>query len=372
MAELIIPFDPKLGDDVSEMLYEAARQSYNNRPGAVVEIHPTFSGKRGIHPDHQPRGCINALCPDGIGTKVYVAERMRDHSTMAFDLFAMAVDDAAAMGAESISITTILDVNRLGTKLSDEAIRGIATGYVAAASLAKVVILNGETAALGERVGGYGSFNYNWCAVASAYVPFERVLGGEKVKVGDRLIGLAQKDGFRSNGITDVRTTLEREFGDNWHKQIVGHLGSASLGRLVLEPSTIFTRFITSLTGGYDLKREPIADISAIAHITGGGLPGKLARMLQVSGLGAEINNGQSPPDIMRFVQELSGFSDKEAYRSWHMGSGMVIATPESEKVLAEAKAQGIDAQVIGQVTDEPGIKIKNRGAVQDEEWVKF
>jgi phosphoribosylaminoimidazole (AIR) synthetase len=94
--------------------------------------------------------------------------------------------------------------------------------------------------------------------------------------------------------------------------------------------------------------------------------------MLQPSGLGVTIDTPIDPPQVMLEVQRLRGFSDEKAYGKWHMGPGMVIATPEPEKVLAEAQSQGIVAKEIGQVTDEPGIRIRNRGANQHEEWVNF
>lgn len=93
-----------LGDDVSKMLYNAAKQTYGNRPGAVVEFHPSFSGFRAIHPHYKPRNCFEVLGSDGIGTKPEVAERLQDHSTIAHNLFAMVCDDAVVRGAEPIAI----------------------------------------------------------------------------------------------------------------------------------------------------------------------------------------------------------------------------------------------------------------------------
>jgi phosphoribosylaminoimidazole (AIR) synthetase len=106
--------------------------------------------------------------------------------------------------------------------------------------------------------------------------------------------------------------------------------------------------------------------------IRGGGQPGKLKRVMEPSGLGVEIDNPIEPPKIMLEVQKLRGFSDEKAYGKWHMGPGMVLATSDEEKVLAEAAKQGIEAQVIGHVTGESGVRIKNRGVQQQEEWLSF
>lgn len=102
-----------LGDNVSKMLYHTAAKSYDNRPGAVAELHRSFSGLRAIHPDYKPPDCFELLGSDGVGTKVEIAERLQDYSTVAHDLFAMVYDDAVVRGAEPIAINTVLDVNQL-------------------------------------------------------------------------------------------------------------------------------------------------------------------------------------------------------------------------------------------------------------------
>ncbi|OGL33074.1 hypothetical protein A3F64_01120 [Candidatus Saccharibacteria bacterium RIFCSPHIGHO2_12_FULL_42_8] len=362
----------KFGDDVSKMLYEAAKQSYANRPGAVIELHPSFSGMRVIASDYKPQDCHEILDSDGAGTKVEIAERTQDHSTIAHDLFAMVCDDAVVRGGEPIAVTTILDINKLPDDLQTrETIRGIATGYVAAASLAKVVILGGESAELGERINGYGQLNYNWGAVVLAYVHKERVLAGDKIVPGDMLVGLAEK-GFRSNGITDVRRVLGEEFGPLWHEQVVSELGGASLGQLVQRPSIIYSKFISELTGGCDLAKKPLAEITGAAHITGGGIPSKLGRMLKPSGLGAILLSPQTPPPIMKFVQELSGMSDEESYGKWHMGSGMIVSSPKPVPIIEHAKKWGLEAQIMGRITREPTIKIVSQGVEASGQTLVF
>jgi phosphoribosylformylglycinamidine cyclo-ligase len=363
----------ELGDDVSKMLYEASKQSWENRPGMVVEIHPSFSGWRAIRPDYKPTDCYEGMGSDGIGTKVEVAERLRDHSTIAHDLFAMACDDAVVRGAEPIAINTVLDVNQLVEEdvLTAAAIKQIAVGYLSAANQAGVPILNGETAELGDRVGGYGNFNLNWCGTVLWYAQQDRILTGHQIQPGDTLIGLAEH-GFRSNGITDVRIAMLENYGPAWQDVIVAELGDLALGRLVQKPSIIYSRFISELTGGFDIEKEPRAKVTGVAHITGGGQPSKLGRLLEPSGLGATISDPIDPPKIMLEVQKLRGFSDKKAYGKWHMGPGMIVATPEPDKVLAEASRHNITAKVVGGVTEEPGIRLKNRGAQASEEWLTY
>jgi phosphoribosylformylglycinamidine cyclo-ligase len=374
MAERIQDVNIELGDDISRVLYEASKQTYNNRPLMLVSYNDSFAGFRAI-PANILKDIDNIymnLAFDGVGTKVEVSERLDDHSTVAFDLFAMVCDDAVVRGAEPIAIGSILDVRQLNdTEHTRNAIRQLALGYVAAAKAANVVVVNGEVAELGDRIGGYGEFNYNWGAGVLWVAHKDRALTGFQVQAGDALVGLAEH-GFRSNGITDVRKAMLENYGTDWQHTVVNTLGTLSLGRLVQKPSIIYSGFVNELTGGYDIDKEPKAKVTAIAHITGGGQPSKLGRMLEPSGLGVDIDKPIEPPEIMLEVQKMRGFPDRKAYGKWHMGPGMIIATPEPEKVIAGATFHGIHAQKIGTVTDEPGIRIRNMGALQEEEVLVF
>jgi phosphoribosylformylglycinamidine cyclo-ligase len=366
----------ELGDDVSRALYEASKLTHGNRPGLIQEAHESFSGFRSIpFAQFADKDFVNLemnLGFDGVGTKIEVAERVGDHSTIAHDLFAMVCDDAAVRGAEPLAIGTILDVRQLDdTEHTREALRQLATGYVSAAALASVAVVNGEVAELGDRVGGYGVFNYNWGAAILWVAHRDRILTGHQIQPEDTLVGLSEH-GFRSNGITDVRRAMLEAYGDNWHNIVDLSLSDVALGKLVQAPSIIYTGFVSELTGGYDITNEPLAKVTGVAHITGGGQPSKLGRMLEPTGLGVEIANPIAPPDIMLRMQEIRKLEDKKAYRKWHMGPGMIIATPEPERVLEVAENRGVRAQEIGTVTETPGIRIRNRGIHSNQRWLEF
>ena len=247
----------ELGDDISKMLYEASKLTHENRPGLLVEFHESFSGFRAI-PGTMLKDIDNLylnLAFDGVGTKVEIAERLDDHSAVAHDLFAMVCDDAVVRGAESVAIGSILDVRQLNdSEHTRNAVKQLGQGYVAAAKAAGVVVVNGEVAELGDRVGGYGDFNYNWGATVLWLAHKERILTGHQIRPGDALVGLVEH-GFRSNGITDVRKAMLEKYGPLWHDVIVTELGSVSLGRLVQQPSIIYSRFVSELTGGFDIAK---------------------------------------------------------------------------------------------------------------------
>jgi phosphoribosylformylglycinamidine cyclo-ligase len=385
----------ELGDDVSRMLYEASKLTHENRPGFLVEFHESFSGLRAIPGSvlNDPDGLYMNLGFDGVGTKVEISERLDDHSVVAHDLFAMVCDDAVVRGAEPVAIGSILDVRQLDdTERTREAVQQLGRGYVEAAKAAGVVVVNGEVAELGDRIGGFqhkanllrrlaafvtrrqlpNNFNYNWGAAVLWIAHKDRILTGHDIEPGDALVGF-KESGFRSNGITDVRKAMLEYYGKNWHDLCVVDMDDGStLGELVQKPSTIYSRLVTDLTGGYDIDRQPKATLTGVAHITGGGQPSKLGRMLEPSGYGAVICDPIDPPGIMLEVQEMRGFDDATAYGKWHMGPVMIVATPNPDEVIEAAQESGIEAQEIGCIDEQPGIKIKNRGAEQQEEWLHF
>jgi phosphoribosylformylglycinamidine cyclo-ligase len=366
-----------LGDSMSEMFYEATKETRENRPDCLDLSLDSFEGTALIAGRYFAKHISELSLGhelDGIGTKVEISERLNDHFGSAFDLFAMVGDDVSTRGGETISIDTVLDVRELNGSIG-EIIQGmyqLSEGMVAAARESGVVVTTGEIAELGRRVQGYGLFNYNWSGVAFYALHRDRRLTGKEVAPGQALVGYAEP-GFRSNGITDVRNAMLEHYGPAWHVQTEPSLGHVALGRLMQTPATIYAGLMRDIHGGFDTDVEPMAKITAAAHITGGGQPSKIGRMLKRSpGMGVTIDNPIDPPAAMLHVQELRDFDDRTAYGKWHMGPGMVVVTPEPEKVVAAAGLRDVTAQVIGEVTDEPGIRILNRGARQTEEWLEF
>ena len=357
----------KLGDDASIILYNASKATWKNREGILGEVivpFDDFSGIRYIEVGNLPKDTVMNLGFDGVGTKIEIAERMNNYLTIAYDLFAMVCDDAVVRGAEPVIIGSILDINSLG---NDEIshinkIRQLAEGYINAAKAANVAVVNGELAELGQRVGGYGDFNSNWGAGLVWFAKKDRLFTGKEIEAGDYCIGLYES-GFRSNGISLVRNTFSTAYGDEWHNV---DFNGKKLGDWVLTPSTIYSACVSSMFGGFD--KEPRVELHGVSHITGGGLPGKLGRVLKPSGLGADIDTPFTPGEALLHCQEKGNIPDYEAYRAWNMGQGMVIITPDPKEAIKIAEKFGIGAQVIGKVTEEKGIKINSKGFFSESE----
>ncbi len=336
----------KAGDTASEAFYKASKTTWHYRTGIgrIQSAFDDFSGLRYIDVSNL-KDTVMGDNYDGVGTKSEIAERLKKFDTLGFDLLAMVCDDAVIRGAEPVAVGNVLDVSRVDAKPMTQ----LAHGLERAAKMANVSIINGEIAELGKKVGGFGAFRLNWAASCIWLAKKERLLDGSKVRAGQSIIAL-KEDGFRSNGLTLARKIMEHQSGGQWHEQ------HRRLAEQLLHPSKIYTRFASSLFGGYG--GQPVASVSAMAHITGGGIPGKLGRALKPSGLGAELTDLYEPCKAMRVLMELGHVEKDEAYRTWNMGNGLLIVTNEPDKVLKQAKLMNLDAKVAGTVTKQPKIEI--------------
>jgi phosphoribosylformylglycinamidine cyclo-ligase len=187
---------------------------------------------------------------------------------------------------------------------------------------------------------------------------------GVEIQPGDTVVGLHER-GVRSNGLSLVRKIFEHVNGSNWHEV---KLNGRSLAEIALEPSKIYSKAVAEMFGGFD--SEPKAEVHGVAHITGGGIPSKLGRILKPSGLGAELNDLFEPPEIVKYCQEHGEIPDHEAYRTWNMGQGMLIVTAEPEQVMKVAKNNNIKSQEVGKIIQEKEIRITNKGTFADNEPV--
>lgn len=348
--------DVSLEEQAARIMYEAARETWKNRTGLIGEVivpFDDFSGIRYIDVS-KLKNIVANINFDGVGTKIELAERINNHSTIAFDLFAMVCDDVVIRGGEPVLAGSILDVN----KLNLEAIRQLAQGYIEAAKAANIAIINGEIAQLVNRVSGFGEYNYNWGACCLWFAEKKKLITGEQAQEKDVIISFQEK-GFRSNGISLARKAFSKVFGENWHEK---EFEGKTLGEQVLQPSTIYSKTIIELIGS--IGKKPQCKLHALAHITGGGIIGKLGRALKPSGLGAELSDLLEPCNAMLYAQESGEVSDEEAYKSWNMGNGMMIITKkrEAEKIIETAKANSIEAKIVGKTILENEIRLTSKG----------
>jgi phosphoribosylformylglycinamidine cyclo-ligase len=352
----------------ARILYEASKQTWINRRGKLGEVvvpFDDFAGLRYVRADKLPAGTVMYGGSDGIATKAEFAERAGRYDTLAFDLMAMVCDDAVIRGGVPVLVKSVLDVNTLGKDNSRlPFIEQLAEGYVAAAKAAEVAVINGELAQLNDRAGNLEKFSLDWSADVTWFANEKRLITGYDVKPGDYLVGL-QEEGLRCNGISLVRTILTEHYGSAWDKEA---FNGKSLIEAALQPSLIYSPAIVEMFGGYDLTQQPKASLHAVAHISGGGIPEKLGRVLKPTGYGALVDNPYVPGDLLLHSQEIGQISDREAYSTWNMGQGMIVVTPDYDEVIKVCKAHDMKAKVIGRVTKEPGIRIISKGYFSNRE----
>jgi len=322
-----------LGDKCSAIAYSAAKKTFAGRKGMIGEPladEGGFSGALDMGDYYLVQN------DDGVGTKIKVAEMIGKYDTLAYDLIAMVADDAVCMGAETISITNTLDVN----KIDEEKVSGLMAGLEKAALQHKIVIPGGEIAELGDALNGYV-----WNATAVGIVEKGKMITGENIKKGDKLIGL-RSAGFRSNGFSLVRYILKDKFGENWcHEK---YDDEKNWGEAVLTPSKIYSSAVLEMHGRY--KEPSKVDLKGVVHVTGGGIHANTERILKKTGLKGQFTNLPEPHEMMKKLMELGNVSKEEAYKTWNMGIGMILISNDVEEIQKTCSKHKIESQIIGEI----------------------
>ncbi|MDO8591884.1 MAG: AIR synthase-related protein [bacterium] len=357
----------------SRILFEASKATWVNRQGRLGQVealYDDYSGVRFSDIGELPPGTVMAENADGTGTKPKIATIAGRLDTIATDLIEAVCADAVIEGYEPAHITTTLKVNTLGRDEERLAsIRELGQSCQGPCARAGVAITNGELTQH-PTLGGLDKFYFEWDASLVKFGHESRLIDGSKIQPGDTLIGF-REPGFRCNGFSLLIDIFEHYYGENWgEEQFMGQ----RLADLVLQPSEMYTAALVDITGGYDLNRPALASFNGAAHISGGGIPKKLGRLLSRTGNSAIIDNPISPPETMRLAQALGKVSDKEAYRTWNMGMGMIIVTAEPDKVLEVAGKHGIVGQRVGQIikSEKPFISLVSRGLEHPGRWTNF
>lgn len=335
------------GDKASELAYNAAKSTFASRRGLVGEpmlLEGGFTGLMNMGDFYLVQN------NDGVGTKSEVARRMGNFDNLGYDLLAMVADDAVCVGAEVISISNTIDTD----KVNSAEIGAMMEGLKKACNEQKIVIPGGEIAEMGSMINGV-----TWNATCVGVLEKDKFIDGSKIEAGNVVIGLKSR-GFRSNGFSLVRFVLKNEFGEKWHEEIF--MSGQKWGDAVLIPSLIYHDFVLSLIGRYGEKR--LHEINGIAHVTGGGIGNNLKRILKGKGLGAELHTLSAPHASMLKLQEIGQIEDKEAYKTWNMGLGMMLVTSmsESEKILNKIRAAGFQGQIIGSICENHGVRLTSAG----------
>lgn len=318
--------DIDAGDALVERITPAAKRSRRAEVlggiggfGALVEIPAGY---------RQP---VLVSGTDGVGTKLRLAIDSGQHETIGIDLVAMCVNDIVVSGAEPLFFLDYYGTGKLDVDTAAVVISGIARGC----ELAGCALVGGETA---ELPGMYTGKDYDLAGFAVGVVEKSKIIDGNQVAAGDVLIGLASS-GPHSNGYSLIRKVLSVSAAT--FKQ---RIGERTLIDHMLEPTRIYVQPLLKLIGS--------VPVHALAHITGGGLMENIPRVIP-AGLGVSLDaKSWTRPVIFDWLQKQGNISEKEMYRTFNMGIGMVVCVSpaDSQRTLNVLNDLGEQAWRIGQV----------------------
>lgn len=280
---------------------------------------------------------------DGVGTKLKLAQSFRKYDTIGIDLVAMCVNDIVTSGAEPLFFLDYYATGHLDVEIATQVIEGIGKGC----ELAGAALVGGETA---EMPGMYNQGDYDLAGFSVGIVEKTAIIDGSKVQAGDVLIGIAAS-GAHSNGYSLIRKIIERS-EVSLNQDFYGR----SLGEVLLEPTRIYVKSL--------LQLMPKIPVHALAHITGGGLLENVPRVLP-AGLCANINlDSWLRPPIFDWLQQQGNINDREMYRTFNCGIGMVVcvASDNKDETVNLFNEIGETAWLIGHIEAHPSETIKLQG----------
>jgi phosphoribosylformylglycinamidine cyclo-ligase len=287
------------------------------------------------------RNPILASSTDGVGTKLLIAQAMNVHDTVGLDLVAMVVDDIVACGAEPLFL---LDYVACG-EVQPDRVAEIGAGVALGCQTAGCALIGGETA---EHPGVLAPHEYDLAATGVGVVEEDQLLGRDRVEVGDVVIAMGST-GLHANGYSLVRHVLLGA-GRLRLDSVVDDLGNQrTVGEELLTPTRIYTRDCL------DLLAE--SDVHAFAHVTGGGIPGNLVRVLPRH-VDAIVNRSTwCPQPVFNLVQRRGRIDDAEMESTFNMGVGMlaIVSATDADRALAFLRGRRIEAWLAGEIIEGSG-----------------
>ena len=301
------------GERAVELIKEEVRSTF--RPEVIGDI-GGFGGLFAFPKGYRDPVLVGST--DGVGTKALIAQATGRFTTIGIDLVAMCVDDLACQGAEPLFFLDYIAVGRLDPDHVKQLVEGVANGC----RQAGCALLGGEMA---EHPGAMEPDEFDLVGSAVGVVERDRIITGDHLRAGDVLLGLPSP-GLRSNGYSLARKVL-LDLGGRGLDEPAWPGAGHSLGHELLEPSVIYSPAVAAVLDA--------VDVHAVAHVTGGGIPGNLARVLP-GDLDAVVDQGSwERPPIFGEIQAVGGVADVEMARVFNLGVGMVLAVPPGRSVFS-------------------------------------
>lgn len=270
---------------------------------------------------------------DGVGTKLKVAFATGRHDTIGIDLVAMCVNDVLTSGARPLFFLDYFATGRLDPDVGRRVVAGIAEGC----RQAGCALVGGETA---ELPGMYPDGEYDLAGFAVGVVDRSRIVDGAGCQPGHAIVGVASH-GIHANGLSLARKVLLERAGLSFTDPLAPD-DPTLVADALLRPTAIYAGVVAALLDG----SRPLA----LAHITGGGIPGNLPRVLP-DGLGAELFRDRwTVPRIFGRIAELGPMEPQEMDRTFNMGLGLLAVVEDPAAAVAVIERAGAEAAVVGHV----------------------
>jgi phosphoribosylformylglycinamidine cyclo-ligase len=272
---------------------------------------------------------------DGVGTKVKVAKECGRHSGIGKDIVSHCVNDILCLGGRPVAFMDYLAFDKIDPKIFKQIVRGIA----GECRKNGIQLIGGETA---EMPGVYRKGEYDLAGFIIGLVPKRKALDGSRIRKGNLIVGLPS-NGLHTNGFSLARRVLLTKRRMKLDKAPDGW--KQSLGQVLLTPHKNYFAEVYPLVEG-DL-------LTGIAHITGGGIAGNLARVLP-RGCGAVLKKAVwRVPDVFDLIMQSGPVGEEEMFRVFNMGLGMLLIVPDSH--LPEVMKKTRSSRVVGEIVEGGG-----------------
>jgi len=335
-------------NDKERLTYRGAGVDTKEGEKAVALIKPFVSGIGSFGGFYKPdlsgmKEPVLVSGTDGVGTKLKIAFLTDKHDTIGIDCVAMCVNDILCQGAKPLFFLDYIATGRIKAEKIARIVKGVAEGCAAAGC----ELIGGETA---EHPGMMPEDEYDIAGFAVGIADRQKIITGEKIREGDRIIGLSSS-GLHSNGFSLVR----RLFFEKLKRDVDDHMDEfeATLGEVLLTPTRIYAKACSAVFAEHE--------INGVVHITGGGFYENIPRVLPV-GLGAKIAaSSWERPRIFSYIREHGNMDENEMFSTFNMGVGMMMFTsPETAKSVVETlRMAGETADLIGEVVKGEGVVIE-------------
>jgi phosphoribosylformylglycinamidine cyclo-ligase len=315
--------DIDAGDELVERIKPFARAT------RIPEVLADVGGFAGLC--SVPSGVVDPVLvsgTDGVGTKLKVAFLTGVHDTIGFDLVGMCVNDVITTGARPLFFLDYFATGKLDVGVAEQVVKGIA----AACRESGCALLGGETA---ELPGMYAAGEYDLAGFTVGVVARAKIVDGKRVTAGDKVLGLASS-GLHSNGYSLARRVLFEALALSATDRPAA-LEGKSVGEALLAPTRLYSRHVQAVLAAD-------VDVRAMSHITGGGLPGNLPRVLP-DGLGVRLAAPWTRPPILRLLADK--VEEHELRRVFNLGIGFVFVVAREHEARARDALRAIGEEPI-------------------------